>query len=36
MTGFLKVAKNPLLRPIRKKTLEFIHDSGLIETAPTH
>jgi AcrR family transcriptional regulator len=36
MTGFLKVAKNPLLRPIRKKTLEFIHDSGLIEAAPAH
>ena len=36
MTGFLKVAKNPLLRPIRKRTLEFIHDSGLIEAAPAH
>ena len=29
-TGFLKIARNPLLKPIRKKTFEFIHDSGLV------
>lgn len=34
LMGFLRIAKNPLLRPIRRKTLDFLHDSGLAAEAP--
>lgn len=29
MMGFAKIAKNPLFRPIRKKTLAFLQETGL-------
>ena len=29
MVGFLKIAKHPLLKPVRKKTLEFLSEFGL-------
>ena len=34
LVAFINVAKNPLLRPVRRKTLDFIQDSGLIESLP--
>lgn len=34
LMGFIKIAKNPLLRPVRRKTLEFIHDSGFAADLP--
>jgi AcrR family transcriptional regulator len=33
LIAFIKVAKNPLLRPIRRKTLDFIHETGLLGEA---
>ncbi|ABF39173.1 transcriptional regulator, TetR family [Candidatus Koribacter versatilis Ellin345] len=33
LMGFIKVAKNPLLRPIRRKTLEFVQEAGLAPSA---
>jgi hypothetical protein len=30
LVSFIKVARNPLLKPIRKKTFDFIQDSGLV------
>jgi AcrR family transcriptional regulator len=34
MVSLLNVAKNPLFRPIRRKTLDFLHDSGLVADLP--
>jgi len=34
LVSFIKVARNPLLKPVRKKTLDFIQESGLV-AAPT-
>jgi AcrR family transcriptional regulator len=34
IVGMLNVAKNPLFRPIRRKTLDFLHDSGLVADLP--
>ena len=36
LTGFLKVAKNPLLKPIRKKTFEFISELDLAPDLPSY
>lgn len=34
LMGFIKVAKNPLFQPVRRKTLDFIQDSGLAAELP--
>jgi AcrR family transcriptional regulator len=36
MVSFLKVARNPLLKPIRKKTFDFILESGLVSDLPSY
>ncbi|HEY3928973.1 MAG TPA: TetR/AcrR family transcriptional regulator [Candidatus Koribacter sp.] len=30
LVNFLKIGRNPLLKPVRKRTLEFLRDSGLV------
>lgn len=36
LVSFIKVAKNPLMKPIRRKTLEFIEQSSLVPDLPSY